>query len=54
MKKVKGKKFDVGKPDLLPYFKVIPFTKKDFTFKKASIELDYSNIDYTLLPKSPE
>ena len=46
---MRGKKFDNDKPDLLPYFKAIPFTKKDFKVKKYGI-INYV-IRKELLPK---
>jgi hypothetical protein len=36
-----GVKYDNEKPDLIQYFKKIPFKKKDFKYKKYDIEYVY-------------
>ena len=44
-----GKKFDNNKPNLLPYFFNMPFTKKDFSKeKKSDLKIDYEWLDFSL------
>ena len=47
---MKGKKYDKGKPNLIPFFENMPFCLKDFPEEKPKYH-DYV-IDYDLVPKN--